>query len=166
MVQCKDSWSQFWIRYRKSLGTSVTCKHISGNNFSSSRGAAGFQGCACVHTRGTRAHFSLGAPGKPSRTDGPRDWLETAEQLERRWLTEPPQFNFWMIVIGALWEGILDSCRRCLRQLLPCLAQSECLNVLVNILREESGPALQRVPVVISAAERIKLCITKTFVNS
>lgn len=71
-----------------------------------------------------------------------------------------------MIVIGAFWEGILDSCRSCPRQLLLCLAQSECLNVLVNILDGESVPAFQRLPLVISAAEGIKLCIAKTSVNS
>lgn len=67
-----------------------------------------------------------------------------------------------MIVIGAFWEGILDSCRSCPRQLLLCFVQSECLNVLVNILGGEAGPALQ----VISAVEGINSCITKTFVNS
>lgn len=65
-----------------------------------------------------------------------------------------------MIAIEALWEGILDSCRSCLRQLLLCLAQSECLNALVNIPDGESVPALQRLPLVIAAAEGIKLYIT------
>lgn len=87
-------------------------------------------------------------------TDGVRD----NRPADRRGLTEPSQLNVGIVVVGALWDGILGTYRSCPRQLLLCLTWSECLNVLVNKLGGEYSLALQRLPVVVSAVEGIKLC--------
>lgn len=129
-------------------------------NPSSSRcGAAVFWGC----DRGTPRPIStdcLGAPGRPRQAL--HRWGEALAGDSRPAGKEVIDWTItvkcWHYCCRSSLGGILGSCRSCPRQLLLCLAWSECLNVLFNKLGGECSLALQRLPVLVSAVEGIKLC--------